>query len=55
MQSLIYLTYLPWNDKQLWRYSGVVSMLCLMEGVSEQNDNLILPIFAFICLSLFHV
>lgn len=34
---------------QLWRYSGVVCALCFMEGVSEQNDNLILPIYAFIC------
>lgn len=37
------------------RFSGVVLLLTLMEGVSEQNDNLILPIFGVICLALFNV
>ncbi|CAO1635282.1 unnamed protein product [Parajaminaea phylloscopi] len=45
-----------WCDHfSLWRYTGAVAFLCLLEGVSEQNDNLILPIFAFISLGLFDV
>ncbi|PWN19007.1 hypothetical protein BCV69DRAFT_288207 [Microstroma glucosiphilum] len=54
--SAWFLRVIGWcQDFSLLRYTGVVSILCLIEGVSEQNDNLILPIFGFIYLSLAHV
>lgn len=36
----------------LTKYSFVIAVLGLLEGVSDQHDNLILPIFAFVVASL---
>ena len=37
---------------QMWKYSGMVATLGLLEGVSDQNDNLVLPIFGLVVSSL---
>ncbi|CAO1614031.1 unnamed protein product [Sympodiomycopsis kandeliae] len=50
------LRLIGWCDYfNLWKYTAVVILLCLMEGVSEQNDNLVLPIVAFITLNLANI
>lgn len=37
------------------RFGLVTVVLGVLEGASNQNDNLVLPIFGFIALSLFDV
>ena len=43
------------NERQLVRFGAVTVILGVLEGASNQNDNLVLPGFASIALSLFHV
>lgn len=45
------LTLRPFITFSLWRYAGMCFLCSVMEALSEQNDNLILPIWSW-CLGV---
>ncbi|UZJ56783.1 hypothetical protein CBS101457_006103 [Exobasidium rhododendri] len=54
--SALFLRAIGWCAPfPLIRFGAVTVILGILEGASNQNDNLVLPVFAFIALSLFKV
>ncbi|KDN39447.1 hypothetical protein K437DRAFT_239479 [Tilletiaria anomala UBC 951] len=45
----------PSDSFTVGKWLGIVTLLGVLEGVSEQNDNLILPIFAFALCTIMHL
>jgi dolichol kinase len=37
------------------RFGAALVLLGVLEGVSEQNDNLVLPVYSFIAMALLRV